>query len=117
MHSLVTEAWFIKILLVYNHLVLFVCENEVRNVCDINYLVVKITFLSLSAVSFTPNKSKHYFANTGTKSMPSHYRNKRREYFQVEDNELEEQNKNNNVRHLYTYINDFMQGYQPRTEG
>jgi hypothetical protein len=49
--------------------------------------------------------------------MPPYCSNKRREYLKVEDNELEEQNKNKNVRHLYTDINDFMQGYQPRTEG
>jgi len=35
----------------------------------------------------------------------------------IEDNELEEQNKNKNVRHFNTDINDFLQGYQPRTEG
>jgi hypothetical protein len=33
------------------------------------------------------------------------------------DNELGAQNKNKNVRHLYTGINHFMLGYQPRTEG
>jgi hypothetical protein len=58
MHSLEPEACFIKIWLVCNHLVVFICENTVINICDTNYQVVRIIFLSHSAVSFTPNKSK-----------------------------------------------------------
>jgi hypothetical protein len=53
----------------------------------------------------------------GTKNMPPHCRNKKREYLIFEDNELGVHNKNKNVRHLYTDIHHFMQGYQPRTEG
>jgi hypothetical protein len=47
--------------------------------------------------------------------MPPHCRNKKREYLEGEYNEVEADNKNK--IHLYTNINGFMQGYQPRNEG
>jgi hypothetical protein len=42
--------------------------------------------------------------------------NKKREYLKDKINELELNSKNENVRDLYRGINEFKQGYQPRTD-
>jgi hypothetical protein len=40
--------------------------------------------------------------------------NKKREYLKGKINELETNNKNKNIRDLYSSINEFKKGYQPR---
>jgi hypothetical protein len=42
------------------------------------------------------------------------FRNKKREYMKGKINELETNNKNQNIRHLFRSINEFKKGYQPR---
>jgi hypothetical protein len=42
------------------------------------------------------------------------FRNKKREHLKGKINELEANNKNKNIRHLYRGINEFKKGYQPR---
>jgi hypothetical protein len=44
-----------------------------------------------------------------------HFRNKKREYLKDKINELESNSKNKNIRDLYSGINEFKRGYQPRT--
>jgi hypothetical protein len=44
-----------------------------------------------------------------------HYRNKKREYLKDKINLLESNSKNKNIRDLYRGINEFKNGYQPRT--
>jgi hypothetical protein len=39
---------------------------------------------------------------------------KKREYFKDKINDLETNNKNKNIRHMYRDINAFKKGYQPR---
>jgi hypothetical protein len=41
------------------------------------------------------------------------FRNKKREYLKDKINELETNNKNENIRHLYRGINEFKKSYQP----
>jgi hypothetical protein len=41
------------------------------------------------------------------------FRNNKREYLKGKINELETNNKNNNIRYLYRGINQFRKGYQP----
>jgi hypothetical protein len=45
----------------------------------------------------------------------SRFRNKKREYLKDKINELESNSKNKDIRDLYTGINEFKNGYQPRT--
>jgi hypothetical protein len=42
------------------------------------------------------------------------FRNRKREYLKGKINKLETNNKNKNIRHLYTGVNEFKKGYQPR---
>jgi hypothetical protein len=42
------------------------------------------------------------------------FRNKKKEYLKGNINELETNNKNKNIRDMYTGINEFRKGYQPR---
>jgi len=44
-----------------------------------------------------------------------HFRNKKKAYMKVKLKELETNSKINKVRYLYRGINDFKEGYQPRT--
>jgi hypothetical protein len=44
-----------------------------------------------------------------------HFRNKKREYLKDKINDLESNSKNKNIRDLYRDINEFKNGYQPRT--
>jgi hypothetical protein len=44
-----------------------------------------------------------------------HFRNKEREYLKDKINELESNSKNRNIGDLYSGINEFKKGYQPRT--
>jgi hypothetical protein len=41
------------------------------------------------------------------------FRHKKREYLRDKINELENNNKNKNIRDLYRGINEFREGYQP----
>jgi hypothetical protein len=43
-----------------------------------------------------------------------YFRNKKREYLKDKINELAMNSKNKNIRDLYTGINEFKRGYQPR---
>jgi hypothetical protein len=45
----------------------------------------------------------------------THFRNKKRECLKEEINDLEQNNKNKNIRDLYMGINEFKKGYQSRT--
>ena len=44
-----------------------------------------------------------------------HFRNKKRECWKTEINELETDSKNKNIRDLYRGISDFNKGHQPRS--
>jgi hypothetical protein len=44
----------------------------------------------------------------------STFRNKKREYLKHRITQLETNNKNKNIRDLYSGINEFKKGYQPR---
>ena len=44
-----------------------------------------------------------------------HFRNKKKAYLKAKIQELETKSKIKNIMDLYTGINDFKQGYQPRT--
>jgi hypothetical protein len=44
-----------------------------------------------------------------------HFRNKKREYLKGKINELETNSKNKNIRDLYTRMNEYKRGYQPRS--
>jgi hypothetical protein len=44
-----------------------------------------------------------------------HFRNKEGEYLKDKINKLESNSKNKNIRDLYRGINEFIKGYQPRT--
>jgi hypothetical protein len=43
-----------------------------------------------------------------------HFRKKKREYLKDKINELATSSKNKNIRDLYTGIDEFKRGYQPR---
>jgi hypothetical protein len=45
-----------------------------------------------------------------------HFRNKKREYLEDKIQELDLSSKNKNIRDLYSGINEFKKGYQPRTD-
>jgi hypothetical protein len=45
----------------------------------------------------------------------SHFRNKKREYLKNKINKLESNSTNKNIRDLYSGINEFKKGHQPRT--
>jgi hypothetical protein len=49
------------------------------------------------------------------KQTSRHFRNKKKAYLKAKIEELETNSKINNVRDLYRGINDFRNGYQPRT--
>jgi hypothetical protein len=44
-----------------------------------------------------------------------HFRHKKREYLKDKIKELESNSKNKNIRDLYRGINEFKNGYQPRS--
>jgi hypothetical protein len=51
--------------------------------------------------------------NNARREASRHFRNKKTEYLKAKINELETNSKN--IRELYRGINDFKNGYQPRT--
>jgi hypothetical protein len=60
-------------------------------------------------------KNVHNFYIKGSKLKCSGYRIQKMQHLKVEINELETNSKNKNIRKLYSGINDFKKGYQPRT--
>jgi hypothetical protein len=50
-----------------------------------------------------------------TQKASRHFRNKEREYLKCKINELEPYGKNKNIRDLYRGINEFKNGYKPRS--
>jgi hypothetical protein len=44
-----------------------------------------------------------------------HFRNKKRKYLKDKINKLESNSKNKNIRDLYRGINEFKNGFRPRT--
>jgi hypothetical protein len=52
--------------------------------------------------------------NNVRREASRHFRNKRREYLKYKINELATNSKNKNIRDLYSGINGFKRGYQPR---
>jgi hypothetical protein len=53
--------------------------------------------------------------NNVRRDVSRHLRNKKKAYLKAKIGELETNSKINNVRDLYRGINDFRNGYQPRT--
>jgi hypothetical protein len=53
--------------------------------------------------------------STVRREASRHFKNKKREYLKDKINELESNSKNKNIRDLYRGINEFKNGYQPRT--
>jgi hypothetical protein len=62
-----------------------------------------------------PSKVDEYNLGNVWREASRHFRNKEREYLKDTINELETNNKNKNIREMYRSINDFKNGYQPRT--
>jgi hypothetical protein len=61
-----------------------------------------------------PNETNGDNLNNVRREASRHFRNKKREYLKDRMNELATNSKNKNIRHLYTGINEFNMGYQPR---
>ena len=53
--------------------------------------------------------------NNVRRDASRHFRNKKKAYLRAKIEELETNNKINNIRDLYRGINDMKKGYQPRT--
>ena len=62
-----------------------------------------------------PNQSNVDNLNNVRPSASRQFRNQNKEYLIVETDELETDSKIKNIRALYSSINYFMKGYQPRT--
>jgi len=62
-----------------------------------------------------PSRSNVDNLNNERCNASRHFRNKQKAYLKAKIEELETNNKVNNVRELYRGINDFRKGYQPRT--
>jgi len=52
--------------------------------------------------------------NSVRREVSRHFRNKKKEYLRPKIEKLEANSKIHNIRDLYTGINDFKKGYQPR---
>jgi hypothetical protein len=61
------------------------------------------------------NQSNVDNLNNVRREPSRHFRNKKKGYLKAKINELETNSKNKNIRDLYRGINDFKNGYQPRT--
>ena len=62
-----------------------------------------------------PSQSNVDTLNKVRRDASRHFRNKKKAYLKAKIEELETNNKINNIRDLYRGINDFKKGYQPRT--
>jgi hypothetical protein len=62
-----------------------------------------------------PNQSNADNLSNVRREASRHFRNKEEEYLKAKTNKLETNSKNKNIRDLYSGINDFKKGYQPRT--
>jgi hypothetical protein len=60
-----------------------------------------------------PNQGTVDNLNNVTREPSKHFRNKKKEYLKAKINELETNSKDNNIRDLYSGINDFKESYQP----
>jgi hypothetical protein len=61
-----------------------------------------------------PSEANEYNLSDIRREASRHFRNKKREYLKYKINELESNSKNKTIRALYTGINEFKNGYQPR---
>jgi hypothetical protein len=52
--------------------------------------------------------------NNVRRQASRHFRNKKREYLKDKINEIETNNKNKDIREVYSGINEYKKGYQPR---
>jgi len=62
-----------------------------------------------------PSRSNVDNLNNVRRDASRHFRNKEKAYLKAKIEKLETYSKINNIRDLYMGINDFKQGYQPRT--
>ena len=61
-----------------------------------------------------PGQSNVYNLNKVRREVSRHFRNKKKAYLRAKIEELETNNKIQNIRDLYRGISDFKKGYQPR---
>ena len=61
-----------------------------------------------------PCQSKVDNLNSVRREVSRHFRNKKKEYLRAKIEELGANSKIHNIRDLYSVINDFKKGYQPR---
>ena len=61
-----------------------------------------------------PNQSSVDILNNVRREVSRHFRNKKKVYLRAKIEELETNNKIQNIRDLYGGISDFKKGYQPR---
>jgi len=61
-----------------------------------------------------PSPSNVDILNNVRREVSRHFRNKKKTYMRAKIEELETNNKMQNIRDLYRGINDFKKGYQPR---
>ena len=62
-----------------------------------------------------PSRNTVHNLNNVRRNASRHFWNKKKAYLKAKIEELETNSKVNNVRDLYRGINDFKDGYQPRT--
>ena len=62
-----------------------------------------------------PSRSNADNLNNVRRDASRHFRNKKKAYLKANIEELESNSKIKNIRDLYTDIDDFKKGYQPRT--
>ena len=62
-----------------------------------------------------PNQSNIYNLNNVRCEANRHFRNKEKEYLKAKTDELETNSTTKNITDLYSGINDFKRGYQPRS--
>jgi hypothetical protein len=62
-----------------------------------------------------PSEASEDNLSDARREASRHFSNKKRKYLKDKINELESNSKNKNIRDLYSGINEFKKGYQPRT--
>jgi len=62
-----------------------------------------------------PSQSNVDNTNNVRREVSRHFRNKKKAYMRAKIEGLETNSKIKNIRNLYSYINDFKNGYQPRS--
>jgi len=62
-----------------------------------------------------PNENNVDNLNNVRRDARKHFRNKKKAYPKAKIEEIETYSKIKNIRNLYSGINDFKKGYQPRT--